>query len=226
LESFIGDVMFRKIVVPLLLVGLAVGLLQVTRQEVSTNVPDQIKQTVKVQVESYYNGWQGSGIFVADDLILTAGHMVEDAETITVTTVDGKKYQAISWYKETGVDLGIIVVETPDRESTLKFDNAILGEDVWAYGNPLGVYPVLTKGIISAIDMPDDFMDTKNMLITDCPINPGNSGCALFDEGGNILGICSWGYTNSQGMSYFVRSEICELVLDKYHTVKALEEIE
>jgi len=223
--------MFRKILVPLILVGLAIGIFRVQQKigilPIKTNTPRPIKRVVKIEVEGdYYGEWQGSGVFIADDLILTAGHMVEDAGAVTITLADGKKYQAISWYQETGVDLGVVVVKTPEKEPIANFDDAILGEDVWAYGNPFGVFPVLTKGIVSAIDMSDDFRNTKNMLITDCSINPGNSGCPLFDEYGNILGICSWGYTNSQGMSYFVRSEICELMLDKYYAIEALEDAE
>jgi len=185
-------------------------------------------QIVKVVVEgsdevNWYNNWQGTGVFIADNLILTAGHIVGGANDITITTIDEKEYKAVNWYFETEADLGIIEVNTTDVELIAEFDKAIVGESVWAIGNPFGVFPVLTKGIISAIDMPDDYWGQKDMIITDCPVNGGNSGCPLLDEDGNILGICSWGYLNADGMSYFVRAEICQLVLDKYHAIRALE---
>ena len=187
---------------------------------------------IKCQVEyaAYYDdyyptGWQGSGVFIRDNLILTAGHIVDGISEASVFTIDGKEYKAKSWYLETEADIGFIEVDTNDVESKLYFDNAKLGEEVWAFGNPFGVFPVLTKGIVSAVIAPDDFMNTKYMVITDTAINGGNSGCPLFDKWGNILGICSWGYTNSQGMSYFVRSEVIELSLQKYYAIKALKEI-
>ena len=62
------------------------------------------------------------------------------------------------------------------------------------------------------------------MVITDSAINGGNSGCPLFDIHGNILGICSWGYTNSQGMNYFVKASVIKLSLKKYKAIKALED--
>lgn len=176
---------------------------------------------VKIEVESVYGrNWQGSGVFVNDDLILTAGHIVEDAKNIWITWSDGRRHKAVNWYEESEADLGIIYIRTIEKESKAKFDNAIVGEEVWALGSPFGVFPILTKGIISAISMPDDYMHQKNMIITDCAVNPGNSGCPLFDKNGNILGICSWKYVYAQGMSYFVRAEICELILDKYHIIK------
>ena len=108
----------------------------------------------------------------------------------------------------------------------MSFDNAKLGEVVWAYGNPLGVFPVLTKGIISATNAPDNHGDTKNMIITDVAANGGNSGCPIFDKWGNILGICSWHYPGQEGMNYFVRAEVIELSLQKYDAIRALERVE
>ena len=189
--------------------------------------PQSQPTVVKIEVETMYGrGWQGTGVFIDDDLILTAGHIVGGAEVIWVTWSDGRRHKAVDWYEESEADLGIIYIRTIEVESKAKFDNAIVGEDVWALGNPLGIFPVLTKGIISAINAPDDFTRQKNMIITDCAINPGNSGCPLFDKNNNILGICSWGYRYAEGMSYFVRAEICELTLDKYHTTRALNDAE
>lgn len=205
--------------------------LSLTRK-VKQSLDNVVQIKCEVEYAPYYDeycrptGWQGSGVFIRDNLILTAGHVVDGIGDVIVLTVDGKEYKAKSWYLETAADIGLIEVDTNDVEDTLYFDDAKLGESVWAYGNPFGVFPILTKGIISATNAPDDFMKTKDMIITDTAINGGNSGCPLFDRRGNILGICSWGYNYSQGMSYFVRSEIIELSLQKYYAVKALERVE
>ncbi len=182
---------------------------------------------VKVMAEGeYWGSWQGTGVFIADDLIMTAGHVVNDANSITIVWSDGTQSDANSWYYESDADLGIVRVSTPEKEREAKFDDAIVGEDVWSFGNPFGVFPVLTKGIVSAIGMFDDYSHQKDMIITDCAINPGNSGGPLFDGDNNILGICSWQYTYAQGMSYFVRAEVCELVINKYYTIKALKDVD
>ena len=178
---------------------------------------------VKIRVDSNYGEWEGTGIFIKDDLILTAGHIVDNANEVWIIWSDGKKHKAVNWYKETEADLGIIYIRTSEKEKRLCFSETVVGEKVWVIGNPFAVFPVLTEGIISAIDMPDNFGLTKNMLITDCSTNPGNSGCPLFNKNGDILGICSWGYRYSQGMNYYTRAKICKLALNKYFAIRAME---
>lgn len=185
------------------------------------------EKVVKVVVNTEYGGWQGSAVFIKDDLLLTAGHVVDGAVNIKIVKSNGRTYTANEWYLEdlSIGDIGLIIVDTNEIESKATFDNAIIGEEVWAIGNPFGVFPILTKGIVSSTNTSDDYLRSKNMLVTDCSINPGNSGCPLFDKDGNILGVCSWQYTNSQGMSYFCRAEICELMLEKYYLLKKIERI-
>jgi len=190
----------------------------------------QIK-VVSTEVDWYTNEFvklQGTGIFIKDDLILTAGHIIDGISDANIITVDGKEYKAKSWYLEIEADIGFIEVDTNDIESTLSFDNAKLGEDIWIYGNPYGVFPVLTKGIISAIGALDNYTSTKNMIITDAATNGGNSGCPIFDGNGNILGIFSWHYIYpaTEGMNYFCRSEVILASLRKYEAIKYLERLE
>jgi len=183
-----------------------------------------VNSTAKIVVETDYAGWEGTGVFIKDDLILTAGHVVDGAAAITVILADGSKYEAIDWYKENEADLGFIEVKTERKEDIVQFDDAVLGEAVWAIGNPFAVYPVVSKGIVCAVDMPDIYMYQKDMIIVDAAINPGNSGGPIYDTEGKILGICSWGF-NGQGMSYFVRGKVCKLSLAKFLAIKALEEV-
>ena len=219
---------FNTIVLCIAIALLVFGLVECQRRTFSLPLSNVVQIKCEVEYTAYYDeyyptGWQGSGVFIRDNLILTAGHIVDGISDAIVFTIDGKEYKAKSWYLETEADIGFIEVDTNDIESTLFFDDAVLGETIWALGNPFGVFPVLSKGIISAVEAPDSFMNTKDMVITDAAINSGNSGCPLFDKWGNIVGICSWGYRGSQGMSYFVRSEIIKLSLQKYDAIRALE---
>lgn len=198
------------------------------------NLPlDNVVQIKVISTEiDWYTGElievQGTGVFIRDNLILTAGHIVDSISDANVFTTGGKEYKVKSWYLETEVDIGFIEVDSNDVEYTLSFDNARLGEDVWVYGNPFGVFPVLTKGIISATNAIDNMGKTKNMLIADVATNAGDSGSPIFDKHGNILGIFSWHYVYSatEGMNYFCRSEVIELSLQKYDAIRALERIE
>ncbi len=198
--------------------------------------PLPLKNVVQIKVIGteidFYTGefveWQGSGVFIRDNLILTASHIVDEISDANVFTFGGKEYKAKSWYLETEADIGFIEVDTNDIENTLRFQDAKLGETVWACGNPFGVFPVLTKGIVSAINMVDSFKNTKVMLISDIAINDGNSGSPLINERGAIVGIFVWHYTflATEGMNYFVRAEIIEAVLEKYDAIKYLEGLE
>jgi len=188
-----------------------------------TAKPDVVKLMV---TDRYDQKWQGTGVFIRDNLILTAGHVVGNAKVIKVQWPDGTIRLAYDWYEETEADLGLITIRTPQKERKAKFDAAKVGEDAWALGNSLGAGWFLTKGIISAINVPDSYAGQKNMIVTDAGANPGNSGCPLFDKYNNILGICSWHYPYAEGMNYFVDSDICELTLNKYDAIVALWEIE
>jgi len=184
---------------------------------------------IKIQAENEYgSSWQGTGVFINDDLILTAGHMVNDANKITVIWPCDYNLPALSWYQEdySMTDLGFIYIETPEKEPIAKFADAIVGETVRALGNPFGYYPVLTEGIVSALNVEEDWLGEKNLLLTDCPINPGNSGCPLFNKNNEIVGITVAGFIYADGMNFIVPSKICELSLAKYRAIQALKEAE
>jgi len=132
----------------------------------------------------------------------------------------------VSWYKESEADLGLIYIRTLEKELVAKFDDAIVGETVWAIGNPYAYFPVMTRGIISAVNVEDDFVKGKNVFITDCPLVPGNSGSPIFDGDNNILGICSWHIPNEEGMNFCIPAKICQLMLNKYLAIQELKEAE
>lgn len=197
-------------------------------------------------------GWSGSGVFVRENLILTAGHVVDldsievyaDPEylykvgtPVGVELVDGTKLKVVGVYMEDAriTDLGVIEVEWPDeieaRSEPLLFGTAEIGETVFAIGEPFGFFPTVTSGIVSAldVDIEDDFWGAANVLQTDCPINPGNSGCPLFNMKGKIVGICVGIYCSDvgrDGIGFCVPSHVCQKVIDKYLASKALEEVD
>jgi len=229
------SVVIGIVMMMLLVVGVLVAGLSKVKSYNKPNTDAVVKVMVQTDYYTYsysipdgHSGWQGTGIFIDDNVILTAGHVVDYASSIRIITQSGEEYNAVSWYLEDNElgDIGLIFVDTNEIEPRAMFDNAILGEDVWAFGNPFSVFPILTKGIISSVNTPDTYLDGKNMLVADCPINPGNSGCPLFDVDGNILGICSWCYNCSQGMTYFVRSEVIKLMLEKHKLLMKIVEVQ
>jgi Do/DeqQ family serine protease len=141
---------------------------------------------------------QGSGsgvIYTQDGYIVTNNHVVEFADEIEVTTSDNKKYNAkvIGTYPDG--DLAVLKIEAKSLP-TLRIadsDQAKIGEWVLAVGNPLELNSTVTAGIISAkgrdINIIKGKSPIESFIQTDAAVNPGNSGGALVDAYGRLLGI-------------------------------------
>lgn len=141
-------------------------------------------------------GASGSGvIYTADGFIITNNHVVEGAEKLTVTLTDNRKFNAELIGQDKKTDLAILKIDAADLP-TLEIansDEAEIGEWVLAVGNPLDLTSTVTAGIISAkgrsLELIPGRDAIESFLQTDAAVNPGNSGGALVDTEGRLLGI-------------------------------------
>src|SRR6478672_11381575 len=139
----------------------------------------------------------GSGVIVsADGTILTNNHVVEGADKITVQTSDDKTFEAKVVGTDKPSDLAVLKIEAQNLPFlTLgNSDNVRVGDIVLAIGNPLGIGQTVTAGIISAKGRRSGLSDSssfEDFLQTDAPINRGNSGGALVNLSGELIGINS-----------------------------------
>ena len=145
----------------------------------------------------------GSGVIVsADGYILTNNHVVEAAEQIEVALADGRKVPAKVVGLDPETDLAVIKVALEKLPVIVLGDvgRARVGDVVLAIGNPFGVGQTVTMGIISALGRNNLHINHfENFIQTDAAINFGNSGGALVDTNGNLLGINSAIYSQSGG---------------------------
>jgi Do/DeqQ family serine protease len=146
----------------------------------------------------------GSGVIVSQDgTVLTNNHVVEGAEKITVLMNDNRTYEAKVVGLDEPSDLAVLKIEA----SSLPFlnlgnsDNVRVGDVVLAIGNPLGIGQTVTAGIISAKGRRTGLSDGsfEDFLQTDAPINRGNSGGALVNLTGELIGINSQILSTSGG---------------------------
>jgi serine protease DegQ len=145
----------------------------------------------------------GSGVIVSSDgYILTNYHVVESADEIEVGLADGRKAKAEIVGTDPETDLAVIRI----RERNLPVmvlghvEDARVGDIVLAIGNPFGVGQTVTMGIISALGRNNLHINHfENFIQTDAAINFGNSGGALVDAHGNLLGINSAIYSQTGG---------------------------
>ena len=142
----------------------------------------------------------GSGVIVSDDgYILTNNHVIEGSDEVTVTLSSGKEYSAelvgrdAAGTEVSGTDLALLKIDAKGLP-TLPFgdsDQLEVGEWVIAIGTPLNFSQTVTRGIVSAKGRPGVFSGIKygNFIQTDAPINRGNSGGALINIRGELIGI-------------------------------------
>ena len=136
----------------------------------------------------------GSGVIVsADGYILTNHHVVDSADRIRVELTDGRTVDATLVGSDQPSDLALVKVEASDlRPLALGDSDAVaVGDVVLAVGNPLGLGQTVTMGIISAKGRSTDRNNYEEFLQTDAPINHGNSGGALVNMRGELIGINS-----------------------------------
>ena len=168
---------------------------------------------ITTSITTNYFGYQttgaaaGSGfILTADGYILTNYHVVESSDSIKVTTYDGTSYDAqLIGYDESN-DIAVLKIDATDLTPVVLGDSDTLnvGDSVVAIGNPLGELTFsLTAGAISALDRPVTLSSgtTMNLMQTDCAINSGNSGGALFNMYGEVIGITNAKYSSSSSSS-------------------------
>ena len=147
----------------------------------------------------------GSGfIFTDDGYIITNYHVIEGANTVTVSTYNGTQYDAkIIGYDESN-DVAVLKVEAEGLTPVVIGSSSKLnvGDNVVAIGNPLGELTFsLTAGAVSALnrDVTMSSGSTQELIQTDCAINSGNSGGALFNMYGEVVGITNAKYSGSSG---------------------------
>lgn len=139
---------------------------------------------------------KGSGVLISPDgFIITNNHVIESATTIRVTTATDKKFDAQLIGADPENDIAVIKIEAtglPYAEMG-DSDGLKVGEYAIAIGNPLGVGTTVTHGIISATDRKNlpvgDGRILRSAIQTDAPINRGNSGGALANINGQLIGI-------------------------------------
>ena len=136
---------------------------------------------------------QGSGFIVSQDgYILTNNHVVEDADKIMVTLMDGRELQAKLVGTDPSTEVAVIKIDANDLHALelANSDTLEVGEWVIAIGNPFGLSHTVTAGIVSAKGRSGLGLSTyEDFIQTDAAINPGNSGGPLIDLDGKVVGI-------------------------------------
>ena len=177
----------------------------VYEQNVASTVAITTHSTINYWGQKIDSGAKGSGFFISDDgYVLTNYHVIEDSDSVSVATYGGDEYKAVIVGYDESNDIAVLKVDSEGKAMpyvTLgDSDKLRVGDEVIAIGNPLGDLTFsMTKGYISALQRPVQLSKTISMELiqTDCAINSGNSGGALFNMNGEVVGITNAKYSSS-----------------------------
>jgi len=138
----------------------------------------------------------GSGVILSEDgYIVTNNHVVEDAQKIRVILNDRREFDARLVGTDPSTDLALLKIDAEDLPYLTygNSENLQLGEWVLAVGNPFNLTSTVTAGIVSArarnLGINQDTYSIESFIQTDAAVNPGNSGGALVNQQGNLVGI-------------------------------------
>ena len=171
-------------------------------------------KTTAERVQNYYNPFNdlffgrpstpqrfevqgsGSGVILSEDgYIVTNNHVIDGAKDITITLANNDEYKATLVGTDPTTDIALLKIEAKELDfvQVANSDNVRLGQWVLAVGNPFNLTSTVTAGIISAkgrdINIIDEQSAIESFLQTDAAVNPGNSGGALVNTAGELVGI-------------------------------------
>lgn len=175
---------------------------------------------------SSFGASSGSGVIISPDgYIITNNHVIEEGTDIEVTMNDNREFSAkvIGYDPSTDLALLKLTIEEDDNLPYLTFGNSDslrVGEWVLAVGNPFNLESTVTAGIVSAkgrsIDILEDDYSIESFIQTDAAVNPGNSGGALVNTNGELVGINTAIITRSgryEGYSFAVPANLARKVI-------------
>jgi len=168
---------------------------------------------------------QGSGFILnKDGLILTNNHVIDNAQRVEVMLSDKHKYKATVMGVDKNHDLALLKISAPNLvPATLSESNGlVVGQRVYAIGNPFGLQGTMTRGIISSIRSirgPNN-NPIEDAIQTDAAVNPGNSGGPLLNSRGEVIGITTLiannGADQSSGIGFAIPINTAKAVLEDF----------
>ncbi len=185
-----------------------------------------IKATSSAELDWWSNGYggsSGSGVIISPDgYIITNNHVVEEGNTFEVTLSDKRSYEATLIGTDPMTDLALLKIES-QKLPYLVFGNSdsiLVGEWVLAVGNPFNLESTVTAGIVSAkgrsIDILEGEYKIESFIQTDAAVNPGNSGGALVNTNGELVGINTAIITRSgryEGYSFAIPANLARKII-------------
>jgi Do/DeqQ family serine protease len=167
----------------------------------------------------------GSGFILSSDgRLITNAHVINGADTVTVTLKDGRTFKGEVVGEDLVTDVAVIKISATGLPTATLGNSETLLPGQWAIaiGNPLGLDNTVTAGIISAIDRSSSQVGVPDKRVrfiqTDAAINPGNSGGPLLNDRGEVIGINTAIRANAQGLGFAIPIETAQHIAEQLFT--------
>ncbi len=163
----------------------------------------------------------GSGFIMSSDgLVLTNAHVIEGADSVTVTLADRREFKAKVVGQDSDTDIAVLKINGNDLPTVKIGDSEKLkvGDYVLAIGTPYGFEQTATSGIVSAMHRLLPGQPYVPFIQTDAALNPGNSGGPMLDSGGAVVGINAEIYSNTggyEGLAFAIPINLAKRVADE-----------
>ena len=217
-------------------IGLSADILDFTEAAEKTihtvvHVKNVSRRTVSNPILEYFYGYKGgqsqeqigtgSGVIISEDgYIVTNNHVIKDASEIEITLNNKKSYPAKLIGTDSKMDIALLKIDAKEKLPYTVFansDSVKIGEWVLAVGNPYNLTSTVTAGIVSAKARDLDTSGIQSFIQTDAAVNPGNSGGALVNTRGELIGVNTMisSMTGSYvGYSFAVPSNIARKIIE------------
>lgn len=163
---------------------------------------DDLKNSKKNKPHHFISGGSGIIINAKNGYVITNAHVIKDADKIVVTLKNGQQYTAEKIGVDEPSDIALLKISAPYlTDISIANSNTLeVGNKVYAIGNPFGLGMSVTSGIVSALERSDLSLETyENFIQIDAPINHGNSGGALVNSNGQVIGMNTAIFTSEEG---------------------------
>lgn len=162
--------------------------------------------TLEVESQSGEKFVGSAVLAMADDVGVTAWHVVANARTVWAVFADGQRIKVTGCIHQDALrDLALLKLERPRShgQATLCRELQAVAARIYVIGTPKGYAFSISDGLISQIQTVDGFREYQ----LSCPISPGNSGSPIFNQRGEVIGIASWTKSDAQNMSFAIPTQ-------------------
>ncbi len=174
-----------------------------------------LESTVLIEIDGQHTG---SGFVVSSDLIVTARHVVNRRGDYAVIFADGSKRNVQAIRISEASDCAVLLVSKANLRPLILTTELQVGQPILVIGSPLErrYFNYMTRGIISKLNVQEDWLSNNPIVMIDAAVNPGNSGGPVFDLRGRVVGIAIAKYVYNCGMNFITPSIDIITLLEEY----------